>query len=201
MALPRSKAISAIVLAAGASTRLGRQKLLLDLKGKTVLQRVLEAALSSELLEVLCVVRELDPIRQKISLTHDRLRWVVNPQADQGQSTSIVAGLKAISPASQGALFMVGDQPLVTSELVDVLVDLFAKESSLIAAPTFNGQARNPVLFHRDLFNELLALTGDRGGRSLIEKYREKAVFLEWKEEEPFLDMDVWEDYQRLIRG
>ncbi len=200
MALPESKAISAIVLAAGASTRMGRQKLLLDLKGKPVLQRVLEAALASELLEVLCVVRELKAIRQKISLAHPRLRWVINPQADQGQSTSIVAGLKAISPASQGALFMVGDQPLVTSELVNALVQLFEKESPFIAAPTFHGQARNPVLFHRNLFDELLALTGDQGGRALIEKYREKAIFLEWKEEGPFLDMDVWEDYQRLMR-
>lgn len=200
MALPQSKAISAIVLAAGASTRMGQQKLLLDLKEKPVLQWVLEAALSSELFEVLCVVREFEPIRQKISLAHDRLRWVINPEADHGQSTSIIAGLRAISPASQGALFMVGDQPLVTDELINALVHLFEKEPPLIAALTFNGQARNPVLFHRDLFTELLALTGDRGGRSLIEKYREKAVFLEWKEEEPFLDMDVWEDYQRLIR-
>jgi len=192
--------ISGIVLAAGAAKRMGQQKLLLDFQGKPVLNRVLEAVLASQLYEVICVVRELKQIRQKISLVDDKLRWLTNEKAHEGQSTSVIAGLKAISPKSEGALILVGDQPLVKTELINSLIDLFNKNPSLIAAPTFQGQTRNPVIFHRDLFPDLFKLTGDRGARGLIEKYKAKAVFLDWDDESPFLDVDTWEDYEKLNR-
>lgn len=192
--------ISGIVVAAGAGKRMGRQKLLLDLKGKPVLQWVLEAALSSELDEVTCVVQELKQIRQRISLEHDKLRWITNEKAHDGQSTSVIAGLKAISPQTEGALFFVGDQPLVKPELVNGLLSLFRKSTALLVAPIFQDQTRSPVLFRRDLFPELLKLTGDRGGRGLIDRYKERAAFLEWGEERPFIDLDIWEDYEKLNR-
>ena len=190
--------ISGIILAAGAAQRMGQQKLYLDFKGRPVLQWTLEAALASKLDEVVCVVRDLKQMQQKIVLEHEKLRWTSNEKAFEGQSTSIIAGLKAISPQSEAALFLVGDQPLVKRDLIDGLIDLFRKTAALIVAPTFQGQTRNPVLFHKDLFPEFLKLTGDRGGRRLIEKYKDKTVFLEWKEEAPFLDEDRWEHYEKL---
>ena len=192
--------ISGIILAAGAAERMGQQKLLLDLRGKPILQWVLEAALSSELDEVVCVVREAIEIQKGISLKDDKLRWVTNEKASEGQNTSVIAGLKAISPQSEAALFLVGDQPLLKRDLIDGLIDLFRKTAALIVAPTFQGQTRNPVLFRKDLFPEFLELTGDRGGRGLIEKYKEKTALLEWKDGAPFLDVDTREDYEALKR-
>lgn len=180
---------------------MGQQKLLLDLKGKPVLQWTIEAALGSKLDEVVCVVRELKNIREGISLNHEKLRWAMNDRAAEGQSTSVTAGLKVVSPQSEAALFLVGDQPLVKPELINSLIDLFRKSGAPIVAPTFQGQTRNPVLFHKGLFPELLKLTGDGGGRRLIEKYDDKAAFLEWKDEAPFLDVDRWEDYERLLQS
>jgi len=193
--------IPGIVLAAGVAWRMGQQKLYLDFKGKPVLQWALAAALTSELDEVVCVVRELKQVQQKILLEHEKLRWTSNEKAFEGQSTSVIAGLKAIFPRSEAALFLVGDQPLVNPELINSLIELFKKTDSLIVAPTFQGQTRNPVLFHRDLFPELLKLTGDRGGKGLIEKYRQNTAFLEWSEEASFLDLDTWEDYQILKKA
>lgn len=190
--------IAAIVLAAGEAKRLGRQKLLLDLKGKPVLQWTLEAALGSKLDQVVCVVRELKEIQQEIPLKHEKLRWAVNERAAEGQSTSIIAGLKAVSPESEAAVFLVGDQPLVKPDLINGLIDLFTKEPALIVAPTFAGQSRNPVLFRRNLFPEILKLEGDSGARGLIEKYRKKSAFVAWPDESPFLDVDRWEDYEKL---
>lgn len=179
---------------------MGQQKLLLDLKDEPVLQWTLEAALGSKLDQVVCVVRELKEIQQKIPLKHEKLRWAVNERAAEGQSTSLIAGLKAIFPRSEAALFLVGDQPLIKPDLINSLIELFQKTNALIVAPTFAGQSRNPVLFHSDLFPEISELKGDRGARGLIEKYREKAAFLEWKDETPFLDLDTWQDYEVLNR-
>lgn len=190
--------LSGIILAAGAAQRMGQQKLYLDLKGKPVLQWALEAALSSELDEVICVVRESKETQQGISLKHDKLHWVINERAAEGQSTSVIAGLKAVSQQTEAALFLVGDQPLVKPELINGLIELFRRERVLIAAPTFESRTRNPVLFHKDLFMDLLQLRGDRGGRGLTEKCKDKAVFLEWHDEPPFLDVDSWEDYEKL---
>jgi molybdenum cofactor cytidylyltransferase len=192
--------ISGIVLAAGAAKRMRQQKLLLDFRGKPVLRWVLEAAVSSELDEIICVVRELKEAKQNSLLEHDKLRWIANEKAPEGQSTSVIAGLKAVSPKSEAALFLVGDQPLVNKDLINALIALFRKSAVLIAAPTFQGQTRNPVLFHRELFAELLGLTGDRGGKGLIQKHREKVALLEWQED-AFLDIDVWKDYETLNRG
>ena len=190
--------ISAVVLAAGRSERMGQQKLLLPLRGKPVLQWVLESVLASGIDEVICVVREVGSIARKISVSQERLIWLVNQATDRGQSTSVIAGLWAIDPRSDGALFLVGDQPLVQNTLIDALIGRFKNSSASIVAPSFQGQTRNPVIFRRNLFPELLKLTGDRGGRALIERYREETVLVDWHDEATFLDLDVREDYERL---
>ena len=163
-----------------------------------MLQWVLESALKSDLHEVICVVRDLALVRQRIELVHKRLFWLVNYGADRGQSTSVMAGLWATNPKSQGALFLVGDQPMVRRELIDSLIERFESSSALIVAPSFQEQARNPVLFRRSLFPELLQLTGDRGGRAVIEKYRDVTELVEWNDEVSFADLDVREDYEKL---
>jgi molybdenum cofactor cytidylyltransferase len=190
--------ISAVVLAAGRAQRLGQQKLFLPLRGKPVLQWVLESALASQLGEVVCVTRELESARRQLNLSNERLVWLTNHAADRGQSTSVIAGLWATHPSSDGAMFLVGDQPLICKELINALIEKFNSGEAWIVAPSFMQEPRNPVLFRRDLFPELLQLTGDRGGRMLIEKYKNRTALVEWKDEIPFLDLDVREDYERL---
>ena len=192
--------ISAVILAAGRAERMGEQKLFLPLAGKPVLQWVLESALASDLDEIICVTRDFAPVRRQITLTDERLFWLLNYAADRGQSTSVIAGLWAANQGCDGVMFMVGDQPLISKDLINALIDKFDDDSALIVAPKFNGEPRNPVLFRRQLFPELLKLTGDRGGRALLEKHRRKTARIEWPEEQPFLDLDVPEDYDRLKR-
>lgn len=190
--------ISAVVLAAGRAERMGEQKLFLPLGGKPVLQWVLESALASALDEIICVARDLGPVRRQINLADERLFWLLNYAADRGLSTSVIAGLWAANPESDGVMFLVGDQPLIRKELINSLIERFADNSSLIVAPKFNGEARNPVLFRRELFPDLLKLTGDRGGRALLEKHRKMTTLVEWQDELPFLDIDLPEDYERI---
>jgi molybdenum cofactor cytidylyltransferase len=190
--------ISAVVLAAGRAQRLGEEKLLLPLRGKPVLQWVLESALASDLDEIVCVTRELASARRQLNLSDERLFWLTNYAADRGQSTSVISGLWATNPKSEGVMFLVGDQPLIRKELINSLIEKFRTGWAWIVAPSFNREPRNPVLFRRNLFPELLQLSGDRGGRVLIEKHRNKTALVEWKDETPFLDIDVHEDYERL---
>jgi molybdenum cofactor cytidylyltransferase len=190
--------ISAVVLAAEGAQSLGQGKLLLPLRGKPVLQWVLESALASDLDEIVCVTRELASARRQLNLNDERLFWLTNYAADRGQSTSVISGLWATNPKSDGVMFLVGDQPLIRKELINALIEKFSTASAWIVAPSFNREPRNPVLFRRNLFPELLQLSGDRGGRVLIEKHRNKTALVEWKDETPFFDIDGHEDYERL---
>jgi molybdenum cofactor cytidylyltransferase len=190
--------ISAVILAAGRAERMGEPKLFLPLGGKPLLQWVLESALASDLDEVICVTRELNSARRLINVTDERLFWLLNYAADHGQSTSVITGLWAANAATDGVMFLCGDQPLVRPELINALIEKFDDTSAWIVAPKFNGEVRNPILFHRKLFPELLQLTGDRGGRPLLDKHKRKTTLLDWPEELSFLDIDVREDYERL---
>jgi molybdenum cofactor cytidylyltransferase len=190
--------ISSVVLAAGRADRIGEQKSLLPLGGKPALQWVLESALASDLHEIVCVVRDLEAVRRRISLVDERLYWLTNYVADQGQSTSLIAGLWAIDPKSDGALILAGDQPMIRPELINSLVKGSENRNALIVAPSFQGQIRNPVLFRRDLFAELLQLTGDRAGQGLIEKYRKKTALVEWNDEVSFMDIDDRDDHTKI---
>jgi molybdenum cofactor cytidylyltransferase len=190
--------ISAVVLAAGKTQSLGEENLLLPLRGKPVLQWVLESALASDLEEIVCVTRGLGKARHQMKLSDERLLWLTNYAADRGESTSVVAGLWATDPRSDGVMFLVGDQPLIPKELINLLTERFRSGSAWIVAPSFKKEPRNPVLFRRNLFPELLQLTGDRGGRVLIEKNQDRTALVEWKDEIPFFDLDVHEDYERL---
>ena len=190
--------ISAIILAAGRRERIGESKMFLPLGGKPVLQWVLESALASDLDEVICVTRELNSARRQINVADERLFWLLNYAADRGQSTSVIAGLWAANPASDGVMFLCGDQPLVRLELINALIEKFEDTAAWIVAPKFNGEVRNPILFHRKLFPELIQLTGDHSGRPLLEKHKRKTALLEWPEEVSFLDIDVPKDYERL---
>lgn len=190
--------ISAVILAAGRAERMGEPKLFLPLGGKPVLQWVLESALASDLDEVICVTRELNSARRQINVADERLFWLLNYAADRGQSTSVIAGLWAASATTDGVMFLCGDQPLVRPELINALIEKFDDTSAWIVAPRFNGEVRNPILFHRKLFPELLRLTGDRGGRPLLDKHKRKTALLDWAEELSFLDIDVRADYERL---
>ena len=190
--------ISAVILAAGRAERMGEPKWFLPLGDKPVLQWVIESALASDLDEVICVSRELESARRQIKLVDERLFWLLNYAADRGQSTSVIAGLWAINPECEGVMFLAGDQPLVRKELINSLIEKFQASSALIVAPKFKDAARNPVLFRRELFPDLLKLTGDRGERALLESHRMKTALVEWQDEASFLDIDEPADFERL---
>src|SRR3990170_1274939 len=136
--------VSAVILAAGRAESMGEQKVLLPLRDTPGLQRVLEGALASKVREVVCVVSDLASARRHVTVENERLIWLVNYGADGGPNRSMMAGLWAIDPNSDGVLFLAGDQPFIRSELIDALIDRFENSSAPIVAQSFMGEARNP---------------------------------------------------------
>lgn len=190
--------ISAVVLAARGTERMAEQSSLLPLRDKPALQWVLEAALTSNLHEAICVVPELETVRRQITLIDERLTWLVHCSAEGGQSSSFIAGLWAIDPKSDGVLCLAGDQPFIQSDLIDALIDRFEAGPALVVAASFQGQTRTPAIFRREIFPELLNLTGDRNGLALLEKYRDKGEFIAWYDGTPFTDIGARKDYGSL---
>jgi CTP:molybdopterin cytidylyltransferase MocA len=167
----------AIVLAAGASTRMGRPKLDLPVDGIPMLRRVVEAALASRCAEVVVV---LGAYADRYAPLLDGLpvRVVVNPDPAEGMGSSIRHGMSAVAPDAVAVVVLLADQPLVGSDGIDRVVEAALAGPDRIAASTYRGAVGPPVAFPRARFDELRALTGDRGARSVIDAHREGLVAL-----------------------
>jgi molybdenum cofactor cytidylyltransferase len=197
--------LTGVVLAAGASARMGRPKQLLRVGDRVLLQCVVDAALRSRLDEVIVVLGHCaDEVRGAIAVPEDsRTRVVVNPDHASGQSTSLRCGLHAADERSQALAVLLGDQPFVGPGLIDRLAQAFLSADSPAVRPVYpdaGGAPGHPVFLARRLWPELAKLSGDRGARALL------AARPDWLLEvpvvgEPPLDVDTWEDYQRAASG
>jgi molybdenum cofactor cytidylyltransferase len=190
--------ISAIVLAAGRSTRLGRSKQLLPLGGLPLLAHVLRNAAAANLDEVVLVLgHNATTIAGAVGDWGQRI--VVNPDYAAGQSTSLRAGLAALDPRSEAAIVLLGDQPQVTRPIIDAITDTYRATGGPIVLPTYGGDRGNPVLFARLLFPELARLTGDEGARSLLATHAAEVVPIPVSDSPPPRDVDTEEDYAALV--
>jgi molybdenum cofactor cytidylyltransferase len=193
--------VAGVVLAAGPSSRFGDDlpKQLLELEGETLVRRVARRALESNLIDVIVVVgyraREITAALGVLPL-----RVVVNPDFEQGQSTSVRAGLAEVSPDATAVMFLPVDQPFLTRKVIDGLIAVYDKTGAPIVVPAFEDQRGAPVLFDSTLFPELAHLSGDIGGRQLFPRHADKIVEVQLTSREPLLDIDTPEDWERLQR-
>jgi molybdenum cofactor cytidylyltransferase len=187
--------IAALVLAAGASTRMGRQKLLLPVAGGRPLVRLsVERVLAGGLDEVV-VVLGADAAAVETALAGLPVRTVVNPRYAEGQSTSLRAGLAALSAAVEAVVVALGDQPLPDPGLLGRLTARFRESWQPIVVPRYRDGRGNPVLFASAVFPELAAVTGDQGGRGVITRDSRRVAEVPVDAPMP-ADLDTWSDYQ-----
>jgi molybdenum cofactor cytidylyltransferase len=189
--------IALMVLAAGQSSRMGVPKLLLPLGNRTVIAHVVGAALASRLRPVVVVLgHEADRLRA--ALPPGDLVVVENPAFATGLATSLGAGLVALPGDLTGVVVALADQPLLTSAHLDRMADAAETSGVPIVAASYGGRRGNPVYFSRAYFPELLAVTGDEGGRTVIARHADDVVLCELGDEGAGVDVDTPSDFVRM---
>jgi molybdenum cofactor cytidylyltransferase len=189
--------IAGIVLAAGESKRFGKPKQLLDWNGKPFIRQVAETALGAGLSPV-AVITGANAEEVEQALIGLDVILVRNEGWKSGQASSIVAGVKSLPDNVGASFFLLADQPQIGAEVIRALMELRAQNLSPILAPLVMEERRaNPVLFDRVTFPDLLALTGDVGGRAIFDKH--KVEYLPWYNNDLLLDVDSPQDYERLM--
>jgi molybdenum cofactor cytidylyltransferase len=198
----RSSGVSAIVLAAGGGSRFGGGKLLARLGGQPILEAVLDNLRDAPVDEVIVVVGADSKRLREVCARYD-VRTVDNEEWERGQSTSVLAGLRACDAKTRAAVVLLGDQPLIGTGAVERLLAAFA-EGARVAVATYGGKRRNPVLFSREVWPLLEAgLTGDEGARSVLRRHPELVVEVPCEGVGDPSDVDTREDLRRLeeMRG
>ncbi|MGB3448336.1 MAG: molybdopterin-binding/glycosyltransferase family 2 protein [Xanthobacteraceae bacterium] len=184
--------VAAVVLAAGRSTRMGGpNKMLAELGGKPLVRMVAEQALASKASPVIVVTgHQADEVEK--ALKGLNVTFVRNPDFASGLASSVKTGIGAVPTDAAGAMVCLGDMPLIDARLIDKLIGAFSPErGSLIVVPTCDGRRGNPVLWSRRFFGELMGLSGDIGGRHLVDHHSEAVVEVPVDGDGAFLDIDT----------
>jgi len=212
----RTRSTAAIILAAGSSSRMGdgRHKLLLPLDDRPVLAHVIDVTLASQARPILIVLgHHAHEVRKQIATyaAHPDITLIENPDYLQGMSTSMRSGLQIIISHGyrkfkqwqvvDSALILLGDQPLIRPRIIDTLISTWQVTGKRIVAPLYDGKRGNPILFAASLFPELLEVTGDEGGRSVVERHRQELETVELGDAMASYDVDTWEAYQQIVEA
>jgi molybdenum cofactor cytidylyltransferase len=191
--------VAGVVLAAGTSSRLGRNKLLLDVGGETLVHRTVRRVAAAGLDPVLVVVgHQADRVTAELAAFP--CRPVVNVDYASGQSSSLKAGIAAVPPEAVAAVVVLADMPLVSAEMVATLADRYRRSAGgevLAVVSDYGGVLAPPTLYDRVLFPELAAMDGPGCARRVLARHRERILTLSWPPE-ALADLDDEADLQRL---
>ena len=189
--------ISALILAAGQSRRMGVPKLLLPLGVHPLIARVADAVLASSVHET-CVVVGPDSAGIRQALAVRAVRFVVNPHPDEGMLSSVRCGLRAVSPATKAVLVVLGDQPGLTTAIINRLFEVSRVGGKGLVLPTHGGQRGHPLLLDLRYREEILHGYDQTGLRGLLQAHPDAVTEVEMPSPAVLEDMDTPEDYQRI---
>ena len=193
--------ISAIVLAAGESKRMGRPKQMLAWQGKTLLRQVLENLIRSDAGEIILVLgHEAEAISK--SLTESQIKIVINPDYKQGMASSLRHGLLAMDPESEAFLVLLADQPDIGPEIMNRMIREFKQANPRrgIVRPVYRGLRGHPVLIGVRYLQEALQLQGDVGARQILANHPEDILEIEVNQDGILRDIDTPEAYRKYLK-
>jgi molybdenum cofactor cytidylyltransferase len=191
-----SARIGGIVLAAGESRRMGRNKLLLPLGGEPLVRRACRRGLAAGL-DPLIVVLGHESERVREALTGLGCRFILNAEVGGPMSGSLHCGLKALPADAEGAVVMLADMVNVTEQMLRTILLSAQASPALLVCSRYAGTLAPPVLFRRALFDELYAASGEHCGRAVVEHHREHAIYVDWPGA-ALVDVDTPEEFASL---
>ena len=192
--------ISATILAAGGSSRMGDEnKLLLPFNGGMVISQICHTVLNSGLKPVIVVTGfQHRAVEKVLPGSVDQITY--NRHWESGMASSIYAGLSALPGNVDGNMIVLGDMPLIKERTLKQLIDQFHDyEGKRIVYPIFSDQQANPVIFPKKYFDEILLSKGDRGCKKILKQYPDDAVGISIDSDEVILDCDTKDDYFRIV--
>lgn len=193
----KNSGVSAVVLAAGMSRRMGTPKQLLRIDGETILERTLKNVRASNVTEIVLVLgHAAESVKKEIAT--DGVKIVHNRDYEQGMGTSLRTGLAAVDADATAALIVLADQPWVGSKTLNSLIACHGESKHQIIIPTYKGFRGNPVLLDRSVFPEVQGLAGDVGCRAIFGEHTENILKLPVNDPGILLDIDNRDDFEKL---
>lgn len=193
--------ITAIVPAAGLSSRMGQNKLLMRFDGKSLIERAVDTLIASGVEEVVVVLgHEANLIRRQ--LEGKQVRLVENPDYQQGLSTSVRAGVGAVAEGADAIMIYLADQPLLQSDEIRRLILAFAeakRAGKSIVVPFFGNERGNPVILDRSYREKVLDIAGDVGCRRVIKSHPEQVFPVQMESDHVIRDVDTPEDWLGVL--
>jgi molybdenum cofactor cytidylyltransferase len=190
--------VCAIVLAAGASTRMKTQKMLLPFKGKTIIETVVDNALNVTDKVVVVLGSHKDEISEK--LNGRNISLAINENYLQGMLSSVICGFQNLNENIEAALLFLGDQPQVPSEAAEIVIDNWKKSGKGIVIPVYQGKRGHPVLIETRYKNEIEKLDPEKGLRQLMEIRKNDILEVDCQYPEILRDIDTPEEYNNEIK-
>jgi CTP:molybdopterin cytidylyltransferase MocA len=196
--------ISGVVLAAGASTRMGQPKAALPFgqMGETILSRIVSTILAGGATEVVVVGgAHIDAVRHAMPVRETRARVIEHTGWQLGQLSSLLAGLAAIDdPLLAAAIVTPVDVPLVRASTVEAVIDAWRRTRAPIVRPADGDRHGHPVIFDRSVFADLRAADPNVGAKAVFALHRDRVLNVEVTDAGAFEDIDTPEEYQRMLR-
>ena len=190
--------IAAVILAAGRSTRMGRPKQILPIRGRPMLQEVLGIFRRTRVGRVVVVLgANARKVRHSVDFQQEVV--VLNRRFAEGMGSSLRIGLASIGDDADAVIVALGDQPLLSSTTVDKIVETYLSSRARVVVPVFNGRRGRPVLFDKALFPQIMKVSGDVGAREVVEKCKEGLVEVAVEDEGVLVDLDTPADYEGLV--
>lgn len=191
---------TAIILAAGASSRMGKPKQLLKVDGQYMLDRSILAAIRADINPPVVVLGANAGLIESHATQLKRCIVVKNDNFQMGLSTSLKCGIQAAPPQTEAYIFILADQPLVSSTLLIEMMKEFEQTKADLLYPIFQGRRGNPVIVTSRLHDRLLLATGDSGAKFLFADNSLKIVPYPVTTSAVIADVDTPEDFQELCR-
>lgn len=195
--------VAGILLLAGCSSRMGFPKPLLPFGDQTLISLLLSPIVSSDLTRIIIVLghkaREIEKEIKK-NRWDSKITLLRNPDFKKGMSTSLIRGISRVEPQTSGIMVLLGDQPFLTTGVINKLIKTFRTGSAPIVMPLYGRSPGHPVIFRSSLIPELIGLTGDRGGRDVVRKYQDQVQTIPIRPQRIGKDMDTWEEYLKAVK-